>query len=140
MSIATKTLIDHIRIQFSSGEPHQLAEVGDVEGAHLVEIEVFIDEATKKVLGRTGNPKNGLPQVLDPTKVSDLLGKKFAAFAAQLAATQADLDASRRDVAARDAEIADLRAKLTETSAAREDMARRTAAAAAVLSGGGAAS
>ncbi|MEH2491845.1 hypothetical protein [Bradyrhizobium sp. AZCC 2230] len=43
------------------------------------------------------DPKNGLPQVLDPAKVSDLLGKKIATFAAQLADMQAQLETAKQE-------------------------------------------
>lgn len=133
MAIVTRTLIDHIRIQFAVGEAHQTAKLGDVEGAHLVEVEFFIDDATGNVLGRTGNPKNGLPQPLDASKVSGLLGKKFTDFATQLADVVAQLGTAKQDVASRDATIAALQAQLAEANAAHADMVARAQAAAAAL-------
>jgi hypothetical protein len=143
--IVTKILPDHITLQFSYGGEHQLAPLGGLEGAHLAEVEYFIDDQTGKVVGRSSNPLNGAAQPLDPAKVADLLGAKFTDFEAQLRQLQSKLESTKTaaaDAAAaattalagKDREIADGAARIAALSAASDELkseleSTRTAAA-----------
>lgn len=134
MGIVPLTRLDQIVVQFSSGQAHQLKKPGEIEGAHLVEVEYLVDDATGAVMGRTNNPLNGHAQPLEPAKVADVIGGQFATVAAQLADTQkqladanAGLNKAAKDIAERDATIASI-------TAAHQDASSRNAAAIAALS------
>jgi hypothetical protein len=131
MGIIPKILLDHITLQFSYGSEHQFAKPGELEGAHMTEVEYFIDEDSGKVIGRTNNPLNGAARPLDPAKVAELLGDRFVAFEAQLSEAHKERDdaataaadaaqAGERAIAERDAAIAERDARIADISAAAD--------------------
>ncbi|MGY4295362.1 chromosome segregation ATPase [Bradyrhizobium sp. i1.4.4] len=85
MAITTKTFLDTIVLQFSTGAEHQLKAAGELEGAHFVEVEYLVDDASGAILGRSNRAGNGAAQVLDPAKVGEYVGAQAAAMAAQIA-------------------------------------------------------
>lgn len=118
MAIVVRKFLDHVLVQFSSGAEHQKAKPGEIEGAHLVEVEYLVDDKTGTVMGQTNNPKNGQAQPLDAAKVSAVIGDKFATVAAQLAETQAKLYTAEGEVSQLNAKIVDLTARIEKLNVA----------------------
>jgi hypothetical protein len=118
MPIVTRTFLDQIHLQFAHGAEHQKASPGEIEGAHFIEIEYVVDDATGAIVGKTNNPLNGSAQVLDPAKVSDVLGAQFATFAAQLASTQTALNAATETAATQTALIVKHEKNIVDLTAA----------------------
>jgi len=134
MAIVPKLVLDHVTVQFSYGGEHQKYTLGEVEGAHFTEIEYLYDDEAGKVVGKTNNPMNGSAQKIDPSKVSDLLGKNFATFAAQLSAAEAEVSASKNKVTELEATLAEMQKALDVSQQRNSELVSRLNAGLAALS------
>lgn len=90
MAIITRTVLDHVYIQFAYGGTHQVGAdgeplpIGALSGMHQAHVEYLVDGETGAIIGETNNPANRAARPLTQEVAADLLGEKFAGVALQV--------------------------------------------------------
>ena len=116
MPIEIRSLPYEMLIRFSEGAPHQIAKIGEFEGAHYIERKRLVDTATGEIVGTPKGEEQDRAVALPQDKVADYLGERFAAIEA----------GHRAAVSAHKSAVAEQQRLARELEAAQDQLAELT--------------